>query len=213
MLARLDRDMAPMHVELDREWDRLLRDGSATRDDYRHLLTVTYGFEAPFELACSQTPGLAHAIDLRGRGRAGLIAQDLLALGAAPDDIPEIRCQSLARFHDAAEALGWIYVVERPTLIHGELRDELTGRFVDLARATAYLGAYGGAASRRWAELGIALDRVCVSTRVCERVIGAAHAALRARREWCAGSAPVPGVGEPQAHRPAGEPGGVQRCL
>lgn len=197
MLARLDRDTAPMQVEVDPdpEWHRLLRDGSATRGDYGHLLAVTYGFEAPFELACSQTPDLAHAIDLRGRWRAGLIVQDLLVLGAAPEDIAELRCHSQIRFHDAAEALGWMYAIERSTLFHGELRDELTGRFTDLARATAYLGAYGSTASRRWAELGIALDRACVSTRVCKRVIDAAHAAMCARRAWHADSAPLRSVG------------------
>ncbi|HEX8112439.1 MAG TPA: biliverdin-producing heme oxygenase [Kofleriaceae bacterium] len=195
MLARLDREMAPIHVEVDQEWHWLLRDRSATRDDYRRQLVVTYGFESPVELACVHTPGLAHAIDLRGRWRAGLIVQDLLALGAAPEDIPSIQCHSLARFHDPAEALAWMYVIERPTLIHGELRDELTSRFVDVARATAYLGAYDGTASKRWAGLGIALDRVCVSDKVCKRVIDAAHAAYCAWSDWRAGSAPLRSVG------------------
>jgi hypothetical protein len=48
---------------------------------------VTYGFEAPFAAACARTPGLAHAIDLRGRARSGLIAQDLLSVGWTPRDI------------------------------------------------------------------------------------------------------------------------------
>lgn len=195
MLARLDREMARIHVEVDQEWYGLLRDRSATRDEYCRQLTVTYGFESPFELACAHTPGLAHAIDLRGRWRAGLIVQDLLALGAAPGDVPEIRCHSQVRFQDPAEALAWMYVVERPTLIHGELRDELTSRFVDLAGATAYLGAYDGTASKRWAELGIALDRACVSDKVCKRVIDAAHAAFGAWSDWRAGSAPLRSVG------------------
>jgi heme oxygenase len=195
MLARLDREMASLHGEVDREWYGLLRDRSLTREEYVRHLTVTYGFESPFELACSHTPGLAGAIDLRGRWRAGLIVQDLLALGAAPEDVPLIRCHELARFQDAAEALAWMYVVERPTLIYGELRDDLTSRFVDLSRATAYLGAYDGTASRRWAELGIALDRVCISDRGCARVVEAAHAALRARSDWRGGSAPLRSVG------------------
>jgi len=195
MLARLDREMAPLHVEVEREWYGLLRDRSVAREEYGRQLTVTYGFESPFELACSQIPGLAGAIDLRGRWRAGLIVRDLLALGVAPEDVSRIRCHALARFQDAAEALAWMYVVERPTLIYGELRDDLTSRFVDLSHATAYLGAYDGTASRRWAELGIALDRVCISDRVCARVVDAAHAAFRARSDWRAGSAPLRSVG------------------
>jgi heme oxygenase len=188
MLARLDRAMAPLHVEIDQEWHRLVRDPGATRDDYRRQLMITYGFESPFEVQCSHTPGLAHAIDLRGRWRAGLIVQDLLALGATQDDVANLRRHSPARFPDAAEALAWMYVIERPTLIHGDLRDELTERFVDLAGATAYLAAYGSTASKRWAELGIALDRVSGSDKVYRRVIDAAHAALSAWRDWRADS-------------------------
>ncbi len=195
MLARLDREMAPIHVEVDQEWHWLLCDRGATRDDYGRQLVITYGFESPFELACARTPGLAHAIDLRGRWRAGLIVHDLLALGAAPEDIPNLQCHSLPRLHDPAEALAWMYVVERRTLIHGALRNALTSRFADLARATAYLGAYDGTASKRWAELGIALDRVCVSDKVGRRVIDAAHAASCARSDWRAGSAPLRSAG------------------
>ncbi len=209
MLARLDRTMAPLHVEVDPGWHRLLRDRGATRDDYCRQLIVTYGFESPFELACARTPGLVHAIDLRGRRRAGLIVQDLLALGMAPEHVADIRCDAPAWFQDPVEALAWMYVVERPTLIHGELREELASRCVDLARATAYLGAYAGTASKRWAELGIALDRICVSDKVCRRVIDAAHAAACARSDWRAGSAPVRSIGlarrdEPATARPAG---------
>ena len=77
-----------------------------------------------------------------------------------------------------------MYVVERPTLIYQDIRDELVSRFVDLARATTYLGAYEGAVSKRRAELGIALDLLCVSDKVCKRVIEAADAAFHALIEW-----------------------------
>ena len=63
-------------------------------------------------------------------------------MGCAPDDVTNMRCFSLAPFQDAAEALAWMYVVQRPSLIHADIRDELTSRFVDLVRATSYLGAY-----------------------------------------------------------------------
>ena len=79
-------------------------------------------------------------------------------------------------FGDAAAALGWMYVVDRSTLVHAEIRDELTSRFIDLARATNYLSAYEGTASRRWSELGIALDQLCVSDKVCKRIVDAARA-------------------------------------
>jgi heme oxygenase len=187
MLARLDRETNAFHTDADRGWRRLLA-AAATRDDYIHQyihqLTVTYGFESPFEAACSYTPGVAQVIDLRGRWRSGFIAQDLLALGCGADEIPKVRCYSFAPFQDAAETLGWMYVVERHTLIHGEVREELASRFVDLARATTYLSAYEGTASKRWSELGIAVDQLCVSDKVCKRVIDAARAAFQALIDW-----------------------------
>jgi heme oxygenase len=184
MLARLDRENGSLHTEADQGWRRLLHDSDVARDDYIHQLTVTYGFESPFEAACSYTPGLAQVIDLRGRWRSGLIAQDLLALGSPPGDIPMILCSSVAPFRDAAEALAWMYVVERPTLIYSEIRDDLTSRFVDLTRAMTYLSAYEGTTSKRWSELGIALDLLCVSDRVCKRVVESVRAAFQSLIEW-----------------------------
>lgn len=183
-LALLDRETREFHLEAGRGWDQLLYGGDTTRDDYIRQLTVTYGFESPLEAVCSSTRGIARVIDLRERRRSVLIVQDLLALGCTEDDVKAIRCCSLAPFQDAAEALAWMYVVERPTLIHLDVRDELTSRFVDLGRATAYLGAYNGSTSMRWAKLGIALDRLCASNEVCKRVVEAARAAFRALIEW-----------------------------
>ena len=184
MLALLDRETRPLHVEADWGWVRLLRDSSTTRDDYLHQLSLTYGFESAYEAACSYTPGVGQAVDLRARWRSGLIAQDLLALGCTAHDVEASRCYSLAPFQDAAEALAWMYVVERLTSIHEEVRDELVSRFVDLARATTYLSAYEGAVSKRRAELGIALDQLCISDKVCKRVIEAARAGFHALFEW-----------------------------
>lgn len=190
-LALLDRETREFHPEAGRGWDRLLHGRDMTRDDYIHQLTLTYGFESPFETACSYTPGLAEVIDLRGRARAALIAQDLLALGCVVDDVRTISRCSLAPFQDAAQALAWMYVVDRPTLIHADVREELTSRFVDLARTAYYLRAYEGTASKRWAELGIALDRLCTSDKICKRVIEAARAAFHALTEWQHASTPM----------------------
>ena len=181
MLARLDRAIGPHHAIADEGWLRLLQ---GNRDDYMNELVHTYGFEAPYEAASAQTPGLAQVIDLRGRWRAGLIAQDLLSLGWSQSEIAALGSAAIAPFQDATEALGWMYVVERPTLVYRDVRAELLARFIDLASATTYLGAFGRAANRRWAELGIALDHVGQSERAAGRILEAAHAALDAKRAW-----------------------------
>ena len=189
-MALLDRETRPFHAEADQGWEGLLR-GHGTLDAYVHQLTMTYGFELPFELACAHTSGLPDAINLRGRSRATLITQDLLALGCTADEVKAIQYCALAPFQDAAEALGWMYVVERPTLIHGRIRKELTRRFVELSRATTYLSAFEGYASKRRMELGIALDRLCVSSKVCGRVVDAARTGFQALIEWQRTNSPV----------------------
>jgi len=182
-LARLDRETAGFHQEADSGWSRLLQP-EATREDYLRKLCITYGFEAPFEAAAAYTPGLSLVVDLRGRARSGLIAQDLLSLGLTPDRITGLHTYSIAPFQDAAEALGWMYVVERPTLRYEAIREHVTNRFTDLMRATTYLSAYDTHTNRRWAELGKALDRVCLTDTVRDRILEAAHDAFACVLEW-----------------------------
>jgi heme oxygenase len=191
MLARLDRETEAHGGDVTRSWSRLAYATETSRDEYIRQLVTTYGFEAPYEAACQYTPGLGHAIDLRGRCRSGLIAQDLLALGWKPEEVTQVRCRSTAPFQDPAEALGWMYVVERAMLCHLEARDEIVGRFVDLARACSYLAGYETSVSRRWSELGIAIDRICTSQRIGSRVIEAAKEALSALHEWQRTSEPL----------------------
>jgi hypothetical protein len=83
-----------------------------------------------------------------------------------------------------------MYVVERPSVIHIDVC-ELRRRFVDLSRATSYLNAFESSASKRRSELGIALDLLCVSDRVCMRVIEAARAGFQALIEWQGTSNPT----------------------
>jgi len=182
-LSLLDRETRAFHAEADRGWNRLLQ-ADATRGDYIHQLTVTYGFEAPFELACAYTPGLSQAIDLRGRSRSALIVRDLVVLGCPIEDGTALPCATVGPFEDTAEALAWLYVVERQTSLYVGVREQLIRRFVDLAGATTYLGAYEETGSRRWSQLGIALDWVGISNKVRKRVVDAACAAFAALLEW-----------------------------
>ena len=182
-LARLDRETSRFHEDAERGWRYLLAD-EAAREDYVRQLLISYGFEAPFEAACAYTPGVSQLIDLRGRARSGLIAQDLLSLGITPERLTNAGTYMITPFQDGVEALGWMYVVERVTLCFEDIRDALMSRFVDLRRATMYLSAYEHTTSRRWAELGIAMDRVCNSEKLCHRICEAATAAFEAKLTW-----------------------------
>src|SRR5215831_17007887 len=143
-----------------------------------HLIKV-YGFEAPLEAAFRYTPGLAALVDLRVRMRSGLVAQDLMRLGLGPSRITQLD-QRFVTFSSAAEALGWMYVAERSTLLHGAVRRHLVQRIPDAANAMSYLSAYDGVSGARWADLGNALDAVAPVPSIKRQLIRAARQGFQA---------------------------------
>jgi heme oxygenase len=132
------------------------------------------------------TPGLEAVLDLRGRTGPRLLRSDLVALGV-PDPGALERCTNVLPFRSPAEALGWLYVVERDAMLHGILLRHLEQRLGDpFARACAYLAGNERAAGVRMRELGRALDVVARAPKVAERVVDAACAAFRCQRAWFA---------------------------
>jgi heme oxygenase (biliverdin-IX-beta and delta-forming) len=120
MLARLDMETRDQHAEVDGYWLDLMA-SAVTREQYKTLLMRIYGFEAPIECALAYTPHLVVA-DRRERTRSGLVVQDLLALGITPGKVTALpQCPAIASFADPAEALGWKYVIERPTQLHSAI--------------------------------------------------------------------------------------------
>ncbi|MGN6109300.1 MAG: hypothetical protein ACTHU0_29605, partial [Kofleriaceae bacterium] len=109
MLERLDGETRSHHADADAELERLFSP-HASSSHYLQFLTRAYGFEAPLEATLAMTPNLDLMIDLRERKRAGLLAQDLLALGLRPQEVSEVpQCLEVPQFSGAAEALGWMY--------------------------------------------------------------------------------------------------------
>jgi heme oxygenase len=173
------------HAEADAPWLALMT------TDVRHLeyarqLEITYGFEAPLEGALAYTDGLAAILDVRTRARAGLIAQDLLALGVAPSRLSRLpHCFAITPFQAPADALGWMYFVERSTLLHDSVRHNLVQRLPGVRRATTYLdAACSSAPGARWQQFGHALAKYAATDAVTERVVSAADQAFRKWRDW-----------------------------
>ncbi|MGE5184296.1 MAG: hypothetical protein ACM31C_19640, partial [Acidobacteriota bacterium] len=161
----------------------------ATRWDYVRQLRSTYGFEAPLEAALAYTPGLKRLLDLRARTRAGLIAQDLLALGMSASELALLpQCFPIAPFSGPVEALGWLYVTERATLLHESIRRAIATRIPDAPGACAYLSAYEGLTSARWQQLGRVLDRAAETPRALGDLVTAANAGFRCLLAWRSGS-------------------------
>jgi len=183
MLNRLDTETRALHAEVDAYWLDLLAIG-VTREQYKAQLMRVYGFEAPLESALAYTPHLIIA-DRRERGRTGLLALDLLALGVTPAKITALpQCGEIAPFADPVEALGWKYVAERPTQLHAAIKRNIVSQCADLESATAYLSACDGVASARWHQLGVVLDEVAARPKAKDRIVDAARSAFTTLSKW-----------------------------
>ncbi|MBA2543215.1 MAG: biliverdin-producing heme oxygenase [Deltaproteobacteria bacterium] len=185
MIDRLHAETRANHADADADVDLLFRDQTSVTD-YLMFLTRQYGFEAPLESACAMTPNLDLMIELRERQKAGLLAQDLLGLGLRPNDIAMIpQCLRVPQFRGAAEALGWMYVVERATLAHSVIRRHLMMRLPRAVRdSSMYLQAYAGSVGKRWRDFGMVLDDVARHPAIAERIVDAANDAFRTQRRW-----------------------------
>lgn len=181
-LIQLNLATREHHVAADSPWLDLLVP-TVSRRQYIEQLIKVYGFEAPLEAALRYTPGLSGLVDLRSRVRAGLIVQDLMRLGLGPGRIATLG-QRFMTFSSTVEALGWMYVAERATLLHGSVRRYLTLHISDLGNATSYLAAYDGVAGDRWSDLGGALETVAHTPAAKHQLMRAAHQAFLAFCEW-----------------------------
>lgn len=185
IIERLNEETQVHHAEADADLDVLFRhDASASH--YMLYLMRLYGFEAPLESALLTTPALDLMVNLRERSRASFIAQDLLALGLRPALVAELpMCLTIPSFRGAAEALGWMYVVERSTLAHSVIRHHLLTTIPsEMKRASSYLQSYSGVVGTRWRKFGVTLDNVARHPAIADRIIASANEAFRCQRRW-----------------------------
>jgi heme oxygenase len=183
MLNRLDMETRDQHADVDCHWLDLMASG-VTLEQYKALLISIYGFEAPVESALAYTPHLVIA-DRRERTRTALIVQDLLALGITPGKITALpQCNSIAPFNDPAEALGWKYVIERPTQLHSAIKRNVVSRVADVANACSYLSSCDGIAAGRWQQFGLLLDEVAKRPGASDQMVSAAKTAFDAMAAW-----------------------------
>jgi heme oxygenase len=88
-------------------------------------------------------------------------------------------------FRGPAAALGWLYVVERPTLASAVIRGHLAAYLpTEMATSSAYLMCYAGQVGALWRELGMAMDQVAQSNAIADRIVVAAHDAFRTLTRW-----------------------------
>jgi heme oxygenase len=185
LLVRLNLETRSFHAEADRLWLELVGDHRVpSRQDYMHALVRAYGFDAPLEAALRYTPHVTTLVDMTGRYRSGLIAQDLLTLGVAPAQVASIPQLMIAPFANLAEALGWLYVHERATLTHEAVRHVICDRVPGLVNACAYLSAYEGVVGARLDAFAQRLDQLTKTRAVADRVVTAAMEGFRRALQW-----------------------------
>jgi len=183
MLSRSSRETQRYHHVADS--DRLaILGGTLDRAQYATFLQRIYGFESPVEAALMMTDGLDQWLDLRDRGHIRLLRADLQALGITdPNLLP--RCPTIFPFHHPAEALGWIFAVERNTLLHGVIERHLRGRMPDVLKtAGSYLAGQQRSNGLRLRDLGSAMDRIAKDPACAERIVSGAKAAFRVQHGW-----------------------------
>jgi len=133
--------------------------GTISPDAYRDLLARLYGFHAAFEDRMRTAPAVfAKAIELPARARAGLIVEDLFALGAARERIDALpRCEELPPLRGEGDRLGALYVVEGSTLGGAFIAKSLAA---SAANAHRFFSGHGAGHGRLWRNLVKALDRL-----------------------------------------------------
>lgn len=158
--------------------DRELLGGRVSGLDYRMYLLRMYGFHATLERtlkACRPLAGVVADAPLRNL-KAALLAHDLVALGVDRFDLMQAPRMPFPGAVALPEALGWTYVVEAVAQAAKPLARHLHRHIpAELARASAYLGCYGGEAAERWRELGEALDGYEHAERDADRIVTAAR--------------------------------------
>jgi len=186
-LMRLNMATRHWHADVDEPWLDLLRP-NVNLADYLAQLVRMYGFVAPFESACKYTPNLSRVLDFRQLMRAGLIAQDLLNLGITPSQVATVpQCHDITTFSHVPEALGWLYVVERATLLHDGIRRHLLTHLPEVANACTYLSIFDGRVNDHWETFGRLLDRAGAKPEHANQIHAAAHAGFETAKQWFRG--------------------------
>ena len=178
MLLRLGLETQQHHAVADS--DRIALMDVASPRDYRLQLARIFGFEVPVEAALA--PWLDSAI-VRERAKAHWLRRDLTLLGLTSDDLDRAP-QCSVRITSVTQALGWLWVLERHTLVSGLIRRQLVHRF-GAELPASYLAAYADGPGARFRSLCEEIDlHASQQASNPTLLVGAASEAFRHQRQW-----------------------------
>jgi heme oxygenase len=183
MLMRLNMATRPHHGDLDGPWLDLVVP-HVSKVQYLEQMIHVFGFESAVEAALAYTPGFGGVIVLRDWARSSFAAKDLMALGLSAGQVAQLPQCLVEPLSGTAEALGWMYVVERSTLLHDGLRQHIEARLPRTPYVCSYLAANEGKDIARWNELGEIFERAAERSGAPEEMLRAADAACRRAVDW-----------------------------
>jgi heme oxygenase len=177
MLDFLVQQTGRFHASADADRLAILEKPTSAR--YVAYLAGIRGFESVVEAAIAATPGVDGGL-MRTHMKGERLAADLAALGA-----PAIERARTPRLDTPAAALGWLWVIQRNTLVHALVYRYLEGKLPDDIRvAGRYLATFEGRAGAVMRELGDAMSTAARRVSLAEQMVNAAADAFRAQRQW-----------------------------
>jgi heme oxygenase len=181
MLLRVALETANHHAYAD--GDRLALMDAGSRADYQSFLARVLGFESVVEEAVTRVHDLDPLL-MRGFLKTSRLRKDLRALGATPHDIEVLPSASVGVIRTVPQALGWMFVLERHTLLAGLVRRHLTRSLpLEIETASNYLTAQGDTPGARFRAFGDALASYGRRYPPAS-IVAAAGEAFRAQRQW-----------------------------
>ena len=187
MLVRIGLETRQHHADADA--DRLAIMEVADENEYRDLLARIYGFEAAIENEVEQLPAQDRLI-LNTHSKQDRLHADLLGLGMTDLQVLQLkRCP--VRIRGGMHAHGWMFVVERLSLLAGLVSRHLKNVMPDvMQRAGSYFTLTAERAGARFRNFGDALGEQAkrYGALAPSTIVSAANEAFRAQRLWYAGS-------------------------
>lgn len=145
------------HDRLERRMDILNRlSEPALRRD---MMVRFYGVHAMTRPALAVHLADVDGLDFDGRDKLAVLAEDLAALGARPEDA--LACPP-PDFASAAEAMGFQYVLEGSTLGGRVIHKDAARRGLGL-EGLRFFDVYGGETGNRWRDFRVVMERECAS--------------------------------------------------
>jgi heme oxygenase len=178
----------PCHQRLERRLDVKARFSQPA--GYRAHLEKMWGFCVALESQLDTAMFGDALVDYEGRRKTPMLTNDLVTLGAAPDDVERLpRCLNVPRCRDASAAFGCAYVLEGATLGGRSLLPLVQRQLGFTAQhGASFLGSYGEQTRAKWRAFGAAVDAWCLDASRAADAATAAVATFESLECWLCGA-------------------------